>query len=354
MSISVMPSDARADAGATPPRNFLATLWYKRKSLARAALAAAILGIGLAYLMPRDWTASGSFVIQENKPDAAGSLAGLTSKFGIDLSSASGGYSPRFFAWLLETDQVLGTIADMRLKAPAVDAGRTVMEALQIKGNTPQLQRARAIRVLAERVVTALYDQRPEVTTFTVTTGDPQMSFQIASALFAELNRFATERHQSRASVERQFVTTRRAANLKELSAAEDALAGFVMRNRAYQQAPEQAVEFSRLSRKVGELQAVQSMLAETYEKARIEEVRDTPVLVSVNDLRVPMIPDRRSKIEWGIAGISLALFGIIAFVAIQRLVGLAPPASPADPHSFAEVWPTLKEEMKRPWRFLV
>ena len=129
----------------SPYRGLLASLWYNRRTLVRLALAAGIAAVTINFLMPKEWTATGSFVVQEPKADAAGGLAGLTSKFGIDLSSSSGGYSPRFFAWLLLSDQVLTTIADMRIKPPAEDAGKTVTEALEIKGKTPEIRRARAV-----------------------------------------------------------------------------------------------------------------------------------------------------------------------------------------------------------------
>jgi capsule polysaccharide export protein KpsE/RkpR len=59
-----------------------------------------------------------------------------------------------------------------------------------------------------------------------------------------------------------------------------------------FKEFPEVTLEFARLKRDVMIQQELFSLLMEQYEKAKIQEVRDTP---TVNVLEEPRIPERRS-----------------------------------------------------------
>jgi uncharacterized protein involved in exopolysaccharide biosynthesis len=317
------------------------------------ALAAAALSLVASLLLPRDWVAGGSFVVSDSKPDAGAGLAGLTQKFGIDLSSGGAGYSPRFYAYLLKSKAILSEIAQLKLKPPYKKAGQSVMDALDVRGKTESIRLERAVEQLS-RIITATFDQRVEVTDYSVVTDDPELSRQIAASLFEHLNEFVTLHHQSRASVEKKFVEARLVSTNKELSAAEDALAEYVIRNRGYQKAPEQTIEFTRLSRRVRELEGVLSTLTESFEKARIEEVRDSPVLSAVDEVERPALPEHRSKTKWILVAVLVVFAAWFATFFARRLLGLSTPAQPGDPTRFADIWPTLKRELRRPWTLLM
>ena len=344
---------AESFGGAERQEPIVPHYWRHRRRIVRLVIESVLLAGLITMIVPQEWTSSGSFVVEDKSDDAMQSLSSISAKFGVDLSSSSNGASPRFFAALLTSHQVLAVVADQRAPGAAGASTLTVPALLRIKGESPAIRRERTIKYLRSHVVSALFDQRTGITSFSVTTRSAELSRTIATALVSELNRYAAERHQSRASAERKFLEARMAAITQELTGSEDAVAAFLKQNRSYQQSPEQTVEFSRLSRKLSELQGVQSLLSQTFEQARIEEVRDSPVLSTVDDPLLPVLPDKRAVIEWMIATGFLMLLVVLGGLTASRMLGLAPAWLPGEPRTFAECWPLLRSELLRPWRLV-
>ena len=331
----------------------LALLRYRRLA-ARAVVTVAVFTAAAVLLMPRTWTARGSFVAQGGRGESLGALAGLASQFGFNLAGASGGYPPRFFAALVTSDEVLGAVVGQPAPLSAVDSGGSVADALGVTGATPEIRRARAIAKARRNIVGALYDQRTGLTGFWVTTKDAALSAQIAHTVVDEINRFNAERHQSRASAERRFAEARREAIASELRSSEEEVRSFLVRNRSYESSPERQLEYDRLRRRVSDLSTVFTSLTQSYEQARIEEVRDTPVLTLVESPAIPVLPDRRRLVQWVIGSAVLALFVVTGWIVALQLLGVLGGRRPAEPVRLAAYWPVLAAEARRPWSWLL
>jgi uncharacterized protein involved in exopolysaccharide biosynthesis len=110
--------------------------------------------------------------------------------------------------------------------------------------------------------------------------------------LLDELDAFNVETRRSRAQAERKF-TERRVVELRtELREAEDRLEEFLRRNRITQFSPELTFQRDRLAREISLRQQVYSTMVQAYEQAKIDEVRDTPVLTRITGPTLPSRPD--------------------------------------------------------------
>lgn len=327
---------------------------FARRRLILRTVAVALVGV-LAYglLAPRSWTARGSFVAQSGSLEGLGNLAGLASQFGVNLGAAESGYPPRFYAALVTSDEVLGAIVELDDPSAPTGSPQTVGRALGARADDPSVLRARAIERARRDVVGTLYDQRTGLTEFTVRTGDPHLSAFIARAIVEEVNRFNVERHRSRASTEREFVESRRNAIAAEVAEAEEAVRNFNIRNRSISDSPNRQLELQRLERRVEVLSSVLSSLNQSYEQARIEEARDTPVLTLVEPPREPALPDRRPLAQWAVGTIVLALLVSVGTLVALLLLGLIPSATPRAADTPATMLRTLVGEISRPWRLL-
>lgn len=329
-------------------------LFSRRRVVTRAVLGAMLATLAVAVVSSRTWTARGSFVAQAGGMENLGALAGLASQFGVNLGSAAGGYPPRFYSALVTSDEVLGVVVDQ--PAPATDGSptMTVGEALGAKGATPEIRRARAIDRARRNVVAALFDGRTGLTGFSVRTKDARLSAQIAGAIVQEMNRFNSERHRSRASTERRFVEARRAVVADELRQAEESVQSFLVRNRAYDSSPERQLEYDRLTRRKSQLSTVLTSLTQSFEQARIEEVRDTPVLTVVETPVIPVLPDRRPVAQWAVgAALLAALVSLSGLVAIH-LLGLSAAPVGEGPSTPSEMARQLAGDLRRPWRLFL
>ena len=102
----------------------------------------------------------------------------------------------------------------------------------------------------------------------------------------------------------------------RDLQEAENRLAGFLKVNRDYQNAPDLRFQYDRLNREVSIQQQLFVSLAQSFEQAKIDEVRDTPVISVVEAPEVPARPDSR-------------------FLAIKVCLTLGAEASPRSWHSW-------------------
>jgi uncharacterized protein involved in exopolysaccharide biosynthesis len=173
----------------------------------------------------------------------------------------------------------------------------------------------------------------------------------VASALLDELSLYNQERRRSRATEERRFTEQRLAEARAELRAAEDRLQSFLQVNREYRSSPRLAFDQDRLSREVIMRQEVYNSVAKAYEVARVEEIRDAPVLTVIERPRVPVAPDTSARRRKLMAGIIIGVLVGIATAVLREYFRTIRTAGGADYYEFAQVRREATRQMAGPWR---
>lgn len=135
----------------------------------------------------------------------------------------------------------------------------------------------------------------------------------------ADLNQRA---RQQQASAERRFTASRLREVEADLRNSEAALQAFTERNRDINHSPALRMAMGRLEREVSLRQQVVTTLAQAVEQAKIEEVRDTPILSILQRPRQPAFPDSRGTIGrallGGLGGAAGARFALILAAALS------------------------------------
>lgn len=258
----------------------------------------------------RQYTSAASFVPQSS--GQVSGLAGLAAQFGATALSADANQSPAFYADLLKSREVLSTILQDEYRFPTdtgVASGKLI-DILNVNARTEGLRMAAAIAALAGSL---RVDLRPRtgVIAFEVRMPNPVLAQQVVQRFLDEVNRFNLEQRQSRAGAERRFTDGRIVQLHGELRDAEDRLQTFLQRNRDYRNSPELTFQRDRLAREVEFRQVVYTTVAQSNEKARIDEARDTPVITLVERPSLPAAADGRGRIKWGLLAILLG--GLVA-----------------------------------------
>jgi len=93
------------------------------------------------------------------------------------------------------------------------------------------------------------------------------------------VNEFNLRRRQTQAGAEREFDLRRTRAALDSLHAAEGALADFRGGNIDFSRSPRLGARETELERRVALAQQIYTTVAQRYEMASIEAVRNTPVV---------------------------------------------------------------------------
>lgn len=272
---------------------------------------------------PRAYTSATSFVPQSSDPMRPG-LSGLAAQLGVRVPTSNTGESPAFYAELLNSRAILEDIVDHEYSFEFGGVAYTgnLPTLYKVRAPTPELRREFALRAVRRKVKVST-DRETGLVRFSVTERYAPLTAMIAERLLTLLNDYNLNKRQSQARSERQFVESRLADARAELKAAEDRLQRFLQQNRRFEGSPELAFENERLQREVRTRQEVVVSLAESYEQARIEEVRNIPVLTVVERPVVPLLPDRRGLVRRGIIALVVGTvlgFGLaLALEAVQR-----------------------------------
>lgn len=279
------------------------------------AVAVAISLIMIA-LTPRTWSSAAKLLPQ--KPAQAGAISGFAAQFG--LGGASGGdamQSPAFYVELVRYRAILGQIVDSARIPQASGRDVSVPEALGLKTGNPRAVREGAMSAVSSMIHGSVA-ARTGVVTFNVMAEDPDMAVGVAEGVIAALTRFNSEVRQSSAASERQFIERRRAETRAERTGAEETLRDFLRRNRGGLDSPDIQFERQRLMTEVELRRDLYASLSQAYERARMEEVRDTPVLTVIDRPERPLGPDQKG----GQGSVLLALFGgLFAGIVLAFLV---------------------------------
>lgn len=262
----------------------------------RAVALCGLLG-ALAFALPpllrsRTYSSSATFVPQSRK--SPGGISGLAAQLGLAGLSGDGAQTPAFYAELIKSRQVLADAVTTTFAPSDSTPGQTLVEIYKARGDEAALREDRAIERL-NRDVDVSVGQKTAVVRVTVHAKNAVLAQRINQRLLDLLNKFNLETRQSQASAERRFTEHRLAEVKAELRAAEDQLARFVQRNRAYQATSDLNYEKNRLERELGLQQQIYNTVAQSYEQAKIDEVRDTPVITVVEPPTLAVRPDSRN-----------------------------------------------------------
>lgn len=325
-----------------------AIMRHRALVLGVSALAFALVVTRLL-VAPRVYTTESSFVSQSD--NAMSSFSGLAAEFGVALPIGEPGRSPEFYASLITSRQILGAVVDTPFVLPDIGSVMLV-DFYESSGETPALRRDEAILELEGDLETAV-DATSGTVGVKVTVADAVLALKINERLLDLVNQFNLHTRQSQAAMERRFTEGRLEEVQRELRAAEDRQEAFLQRNRDYQNSPQLLFQFERLEREVSLRQQLYTVLAESFERAKIDEVRDTPVITVVERPELPARPDRRGLIKWGLVALILGFIGGTVIALSREAVHRSQTEEKAEFEELAELWRSSKADLRHPWRAL-
>jgi len=262
------------------------------------------------------FTSRTSFVPQSRRNSSM--AAGFAAQLGLAIPGQDQTQSPNFYADLATSNLVLEAVAD----SGVTDAARRripLASFFDLPDDAPAVTRARIVSALRARVSTNVVPK----------TKDPLVSASILQRILAELERFNQDARRSQASAERRFTERRFDETRAELNAAEQRQVQFLQRNRDFENSPMLRFEADRLQRDVQLKQQVFQTLSSALEQARIDEVRDTPVLSIIEPPAPPPIRDARRLPLKMLGALAFALFvagALAVLVALRDDLRRAPP----------------------------
>jgi uncharacterized protein involved in exopolysaccharide biosynthesis len=291
----------------------------RRRVIVLSVLVCVLLTLPIALTTQLEYRASASFLPHGGEQGGLAGAAGLAAQFGFSVPGSGGSErSPDFYQELLKSREILdGLVRDgVRVVTPTHDTTVNLAEHFEIEGGTAA-ERGELTRRHLVDVVEVSIGRETGIVSLGVRTDDAALSAAIAWALLDLISAFDLETRQSEASAERIFAEERLRQLQVELATVEDSLRVFLDENRQFGNSSQLTFQHDRLQRKVGMRQEVVTAMAQAYEQARIDEVRNTPVVTVIDEPEVPALPEPRGRLLKLVLGAILGTmvgFGI-AFV---------------------------------------
>jgi len=305
-------------SGISEPIPLLAMVNAVLRSRGRIIFIAALLGtvVGAYVLLSkRLYVSTASFSLQGSDTRQ---FSGIAAQIGLALPAAGGTQSPAYYVELLGSREILGRAADSPY-FQIRDGKRTSVTLADIYGvkeSDSALRQEETVRRL-RTAITSEKSRETGIVGVSVSAPSPVLAQQLLGRLLDLLNEFNLKTRQSQAANERHFIEQRLAEVSVDLRTAENRLQDFLQRNRGgIGNTPELAFEHDRLSREVALRQQVYTSLAQSYEQARIDEVRDTPAMTIIEAPNLPVRPASRGFVRKVLLAIILGLvIGILPIV---------------------------------------
>lgn len=282
----------------------------RRRLIVVTTLGVAGLVFALA-LFFRGYTAASSFMPYSSGGNLS-QLAGLAADFGANIAGAAGSQeSVEFYGDLVTSEDLLKDVVLTRYRFATDDAKRDsatgdLIDLYGISRSSGNEALLKAVRRLRSHIKTDVDDESGLVN-IQVSAEWPELAEQVCRRILDLVNQFDVQQRQTEAAAERRFTEKRYAQAGSELAATEDSLENLLEANRITE-SPRLQFESARLQRHIDVKQQVYLTLAQAFEQARIEEVRNTPVLTLVS------APERSAEpsLRTGTALILSLLIGVL------------------------------------------
>lgn len=329
-------------------RDIILPIWRSRKQILTTAIIFAIIGGIIGFLTPATYTASSTFLPQtaQSGGGLSGSLGGLASLAGINLSAGAGGggeIPPSMYATVLgsqpfrkrildakivvdgdsvsyrdyltnQPKSVLGTISEYTIGLPgkvigAMSSKEESSEALVTDGLQPLSDEEFKLQNAVAGKVSIVNDKKEGIVSLTVVEGDPLVAAQVAQVTEQILQDWIIEYKIKNAKAQYDFIEKQFEAKQKEFFSIQEQLANYTDRNQNVL-AASYLTRLDRLQAEFDLVNTVYSELAKQKEQAAIQLSKDTPTFSVLDPVKVPNKKAGPKRSLYILGGLFIGLIG--------------------------------------------
>lgn len=263
---------------------YFSRLWLNRKKIIYINIIVLVLTLLYLIFMTNPYFQSTVTILPEygSKSNMLSQLSGLASLAGVKVGDSA---PTELYQNIITSETVLQEVIYSKYKTNEYPDSVNLIKYFEIKvdDNNPELKKRKEFLLLYEsllqnRIATNV-DRMTKILNVTVSMPEAQLSADVANNLVKALDLYIRTQRKSYAT-EQSFYIEKRTQQVKDsLSFAEDKLKSFREQNRITSQSPNLLLEQGRLLRNIEILQTVYIELTKQLEIAKIDQIKDAPVL---------------------------------------------------------------------------
>jgi uncharacterized protein involved in exopolysaccharide biosynthesis len=307
-------------------KDLIIPIWKSRKQILTTAIIFAIIGAIIGFLTPATYTASSTFLPQTSQVGGglSGSLGGLASLAGINLSTGAGGggeIPPSMYATVLASEPFRKRILDAKIGVNGdsvsyrdylenqsksilslvgeytIGLPGKVFSSFKSSEEGANEPGGNGLIVLSDKEfdlqkslakkVSIANDKKEGVVSLTVVEEDPLVAAQIAQVTESVLQDWIIDHKIKNAKAQYDFIEKQFEAKQKEFFSIQEQLANYTDRNQNVLAAT-YLTRLDRLQAEFDLVNTVYSELAKQKEQAAIQLSKDTPTFSVLDPVKVP------------------------------------------------------------------
>ena len=276
-------------------RPYLSRLKESRKKF--ILINSIVLVLTLAYLLflSKPYFTSSVTILPEygNKSTTLSRLSSLAALAGVNVGE---GAPTEIYQNLIMSESVLEPVINAKYYSEKLEDSVNLIQYFEIESeNEPpsELDKRKmflsAYRALTEQVIKTDRDRLTGIMTVTVTTGESKFAAALVNKIIESLDNYIRTKRKSFASEQRYYIEKRTEQVKDSLTNAETALKTFREQNRMVSQSPNLMLEQARMMRNLEILQEVFIELTKQLEIAKIDEIKETPVVNVKEEAKDPV-----------------------------------------------------------------
>lgn len=323
-------------------------LWAQRKKLIIWSICGAIIGLVVAFSIPKEYTTTVKLAPEITDPKAGGNLAGMASLVGISMGSSAGADAvyPQLYPDVVSSVPFATSLFDVPVTTmPEKDEKKgetfTVSQYLTDETKAPwwgvvlglpgkllgllksdeeedpghklnnfqlTLDESRLVETLTDRV-SASVDQKTNVITINVNMQDPLVSAMLADTVVSRLNEYITDYRTNKARKDLAYAEKLNEQAKNDYYKAQQRYADYLDRNQGIALHSAQTVR-ERLQNEASLAFSLYNQTAQQVQKCQAKVQETTPVYTIVTPATVPVKASSPRKV------LILVGFTFLAFVA--------------------------------------
>lgn len=264
-------------------RNFFRRVLLYKKQLITFNIIFIVLLVAYTLLFMKNYYTSTIEIFPDSRDKSSG-LASLAALAGVSVPGG-GGTNIDLFEKIIKSETLIEKLSKFKFYSKEKKDSLTLYEIFKIKKDEKlpkdEAERKRFLQlyeILTGNVIQTEIEKPTKVLTLSVTMNESKLSADVANTIIKLLDDYIRTQRRSYASNTRNYVERRFKEVKDSLTYFENLLVNFRERNRVLM-APELLMNEGRIRRQIEILQSVYLELTKQIEIAKIEEIKDIPVV---------------------------------------------------------------------------